>query len=144
MTQVAHSLEFLKRVPKDESHAEGLSGKDQPPVLNAGDLEIAEPARVRSGANYYECRYTSLPQCNASASGRAAQCVINPYFASARVPAGTTLSPRLLKRVLVDNLWTNSGCTALGCRPRSCVSGTAPFSERIAGFVLNSRRGEVG
>jgi hypothetical protein len=40
------------------------------------------------GANYYECRYTSLPQCNASASGRAAQCVINPYFASARVPVG--------------------------------------------------------
>jgi hypothetical protein len=37
-------------------------------------------------SNYYECRYTSLPQCNASASGRAAQCVINPYFASARVP----------------------------------------------------------
>ena len=24
------------------------------------------------GANYYECSYTSLPQCNASASGRAA------------------------------------------------------------------------
>jgi len=40
------------------------------------------------GANYYECRYNSLPQCNASASGRAAQCVINPYFGSARVPAG--------------------------------------------------------
>jgi hypothetical protein len=39
------------------------------------------------GANYYECRYTSLPQCNASASGRAAQCVINPYFASAQAPA---------------------------------------------------------
>ena len=37
------------------------------------------------GANYYECRYTSLPQCNASASGRAAQCIINPYFASAQV-----------------------------------------------------------
>ena len=40
------------------------------------------------GANYYECRYTSLPQCNARASGRAAECVINPYFASTRVPAG--------------------------------------------------------
>src|SRR5258706_4470838 len=39
-------------------------------------------------ANYYECRYTSLAQCNASASGRAAQCMINPYFASAQVPAG--------------------------------------------------------
>ena len=40
------------------------------------------------GANYYECRYTSLPQCNASASGRAAQCVINPYFASAQTSVG--------------------------------------------------------
>ena len=37
-------------------------------------------------ANYYECRYTSLPQCNASASGRAAPCLINPYFASAEKP----------------------------------------------------------
>ena len=31
---------------------------------------------------YYECRYTSLPQCALSASGRAAQCVVNPYVAS--------------------------------------------------------------
>jgi hypothetical protein len=31
--------------------------------------------------SYYECSYTSLPQCNMSASGRSAQCVINPYFA---------------------------------------------------------------
>jgi len=35
---------------------------------------------------YYECSYTSLPQCNASASGRAAQCIINPYYASAEAP----------------------------------------------------------
>jgi Protein of unknown function (DUF3551) len=40
------------------------------------------------GANYYECRYTSLAQCNASASGRAAQCDVNPYFASGRPPDG--------------------------------------------------------
>jgi Protein of unknown function (DUF3551) len=33
--------------------------------------------------NYYECSYTSLGQCNASASGRAAQCVTNPYVANA-------------------------------------------------------------
>jgi len=39
-------------------------------------------------ANYYECSYTSLPQCNATASGRAAQCVINPYFAGAQDPVG--------------------------------------------------------
>ena len=29
---------------------------------------------------YFECAYTSLPQCHASASGRAAQCVVNPYY----------------------------------------------------------------
>ncbi|MCA1453264.1 DUF3551 domain-containing protein [Bradyrhizobium sp. BRP22] len=33
--------------------------------------------------SYYECRYTSLPQCALSASGRAAQCVVNPYVANA-------------------------------------------------------------
>jgi len=30
---------------------------------------------------YFECSYTSMPQCQASASGRYAQCVINPYYA---------------------------------------------------------------
>jgi hypothetical protein len=30
---------------------------------------------------YFECAYTSLEQCRWSASGRAAQCVINPYYA---------------------------------------------------------------
>jgi hypothetical protein len=38
--------------------------------------------------DYIECGYTSLAHCAQSASGRAAQCIINPYFASARVPAG--------------------------------------------------------
>ena len=37
---------------------------------------------------YIDCGYTSLTQCALSASGRAAQCIINPYFASALVPAG--------------------------------------------------------
>ena len=40
------------------------------------------------GTNYYDCSYTSLPQCNASASARAAQCVINPYFAGGQEPGG--------------------------------------------------------
>ena len=40
--------------------------------------------RVYGPATYYECGYTSLPQCNASASGRSAQCVINPYFGGAQ------------------------------------------------------------
>jgi hypothetical protein len=38
------------------------------------------------GTDYFQCRYTSLPQCRASASGRAAECVINPYFAGAGEP----------------------------------------------------------
>ena len=33
--------------------------------------------------SYFDCRYTSLAQCNQSASGRSAQCVTNPYVASA-------------------------------------------------------------
>jgi hypothetical protein len=31
--------------------------------------------------NYIACGYTSMAQCNLSASGRAAQCITNPYFA---------------------------------------------------------------
>lgn len=44
--------------------------------------------RLYDRTNYYECRYTSLRQCNASASGRAAQCVVNPYFVRAEGPTG--------------------------------------------------------
>jgi Protein of unknown function (DUF3551) len=43
---------------------------------------------VYGPVTYYECRYASLQQCNASASGRAAQCVLNPYMASAEEPVG--------------------------------------------------------
>jgi hypothetical protein len=32
---------------------------------------------------YIACGYTSMEQCRLSASGRAAQCIINPYFGSA-------------------------------------------------------------
>jgi len=35
---------------------------------------------------YIECSYTSLAQCSASASGRAAQCMINPFFPPASFP----------------------------------------------------------
>ena len=33
---------------------------------------------------YFECAYTSMPQCQMSASGRAAQCVVNPYYGGAK------------------------------------------------------------
>jgi hypothetical protein len=35
---------------------------------------------------YIDCGFTSPAQCAWSASGRAAQCIVNPYFAGARVP----------------------------------------------------------
>jgi hypothetical protein len=71
-------------------------------ILAIGAASIAGPAPAQTydpdypvclhlygrAGNYYDCRYTSLAQCNASASGRAAQCIINPYFASAQVSAG--------------------------------------------------------
>ena len=31
-------------------------------------------------AGYIDCSYMSLAQCNATASGRSAQCLINPFF----------------------------------------------------------------
>ena len=65
-------------------------------ILAIGAASMAAPAaaqtyapgypvclHVYGPATYYECRYTSLAQCNASASGRSAQCVINPYYANA-------------------------------------------------------------
>jgi Protein of unknown function (DUF3551) len=70
-------------------------------VLAIGTVSVAGPAaaqtydpdypvclHVYGPITYYDCRYTSLPQCAASASGRAAQCVINPYFANAEKPMG--------------------------------------------------------
>lgn len=29
---------------------------------------------------YFECHYQTMAQCQMSASGRAAQCVVNPYY----------------------------------------------------------------
>ncbi|MCK1511078.1 DUF3551 domain-containing protein [Bradyrhizobium sp. 190] len=65
-------------------------------ILAIGTISAAAPARAQTygggypvclhvygPVTYYECRYTSIPQCNASASGRSAQCVVNPYFANA-------------------------------------------------------------
>ena len=42
--------------------------------------------------DYYQCTFTSLAQCAATASGLAAQCIVNPYHA--RVYAKPGLSQR--------------------------------------------------
>jgi hypothetical protein len=33
---------------------------------------------------YFECSYRTMAQCAASASGRSAQCVVNPYYGGPR------------------------------------------------------------
>jgi len=38
------------------------------------------------GGDYMDCSFMSLPQCNATASGRSAMCLINPYYAEAASP----------------------------------------------------------
>jgi len=70
-------------------------------ILAIGAVSVSVPARAQTydpnypvclqvygPINYDECRYTSLAQCNASASGRPAQCLINPFFAHAQAPVG--------------------------------------------------------
>ena len=37
---------------------------------------------------YFECAYTSMPQCQASASGRSASCVVNPYYGGPKAKRG--------------------------------------------------------
>ena len=46
------------------------------------------------GGGYIACGYTSLAQCQLSASGRAAQCIANPFFRAGT--DGSNLSARLL------------------------------------------------
>ena len=63
-------------------------------VLALGAMSLAAPAQAQTYGsdypvclqvygrnNYIECRYTSIAQCNLSASGRPAQCMVNPYAA---------------------------------------------------------------
>jgi hypothetical protein len=52
------------------------------------DPNVPVCMHVYGDPTYWECRFSTLAQCAATASGRAAQCVINPYFARAAEPLG--------------------------------------------------------
>jgi hypothetical protein len=60
------------------------------PLAHAQTYDPKYPVclQVYTGRNdfYFECGYTSIPQCNMSASGRAAQCVVNPYYEGGKRP----------------------------------------------------------
>jgi Protein of unknown function (DUF3551) len=63
-------------------------------ILTIGTILAVTPARAQTydpsypvclqaygrAGDYIACRYTSMAQCQVSASGRAAQCITNPYF----------------------------------------------------------------
>ena len=44
----------------------------------------------RWGGSDIDCRFTSMAQCAATASGLSAQCLINPYYANAQMPRGSS------------------------------------------------------
>ena len=59
----------------------GVVSAVTPAQAHTYDPDYPVCLHVYGPVTYYECRYTSLPQCNESASGRSAQCVLNPYAA---------------------------------------------------------------
>ena len=54
---------------------------------------------TRWNDSYNECAYTSLEQCRWSASGRAAMCVVNPYYAGPKKSPGRRDRGRRGRRV---------------------------------------------
>jgi len=58
------------------------------------DPRYAVCMKVYDG-EWIDCSYVSLRQCQASAFGRAAMCVMNPYFAQALPRGGYKRYPRI-------------------------------------------------
>ena len=53
--------------------------------------------KVYGPITYNECRYTSLQQCQISASGRAAQCIVNPFAAQAAMGSARAHKRRAIR-----------------------------------------------
>ena len=52
-----------------------------------GNYPICLQSYGLGGSYNIDCSYTSMEQCQATASGLSATCNANPYYANARVPA---------------------------------------------------------
>ncbi|VIO76244.1 hypothetical protein CI1B_63110 [Bradyrhizobium ivorense] len=64
----------------------GLTG---PAAAQAYDPNYPVCLRVYGGtltSDYIDCRFTSLPECRATASGRPATCSVNPFYAGPKQP----------------------------------------------------------
>jgi len=53
----------------------------------SGNYPVCLQLYLRDGARSIECSYSSIEQCQATASGLSATCLINPYYSNAREPA---------------------------------------------------------
>ena len=56
---------------------------------------------TRGGGGHYDCSYNTMAQCAASASGRAAQCDPNPYYAATALPRRDGRRHRHLGSILI-------------------------------------------
>jgi hypothetical protein len=52
-----------------------------------GNYPVCIQMYLRDGARNIECRFTSMEQCQATASGLSATCLLNPYARESREPA---------------------------------------------------------
>jgi hypothetical protein len=52
-----------------------------------GNYPVCLQLYLRDGARSIECSYSSMEQCQATASGLSAMCMMNPYYSNAREPA---------------------------------------------------------
>jgi Protein of unknown function (DUF3551) len=80
-TQPPIPKEILMRIPALAILAIGMVFASAAARAQTYSPDYPVCLHVYGPVTYYECRYTSIPQCNQSASGRAAQCVVNPYAA---------------------------------------------------------------
>ena len=79
-------------------------------VLATGTILFAAPARAQTydpnypvclqiyqggiADYYFECAYQTMGQCQMSASGRSASCVVNPYYKGRGAPGPRRKKPR--------------------------------------------------
>jgi Tfp pilus assembly protein PilV len=52
-----------------------------------GNYPVCLQLYLRDGARNIDCAYSTIEQCQATASGLSAMCIANPYYSTAREPA---------------------------------------------------------
>lgn len=87
---VSISREILMRIPALAILTIATVLTATPVLAQTYDPKYPVCLQIYQGWNdyYFECGYTSLAQCNMSASGRAAQCIVNPYYTGTNKPPG--------------------------------------------------------